>query len=102
MMWLGSHRSKDQLSGAQVMCAGGCAGALGWSLVIPMDVVKTRQQTGQAQGSILRVVRTIVRREGLPALFSGWGPAVLRAVPANAGLFLGVELSSRWLHAWLS
>jgi len=102
MMWFGNHRSKDQLNGAQVMCAGGCAGALGWSLVIPFDVVKTRQQTGQAAGSIFRIMHSIWSREGMSALFSGWGPAVLRAVPSNAGLFLGVELSSRWFHTLLN
>mmetsp|Transcript_53392 Transcript_53392/g.155658 ORF Transcript_53392/g.155658 Transcript_53392/m.155658 type:complete len:308 (-) Transcript_53392:278-1201(-) len=101
MMWLGNHNSKDQLNGVQVMCAGGCAGAVGWSLVLPFDVVKTRQQTGQAVGSLFHIMRTIWKREGMSGLFAGWGPAVLRAIPANGGLFLGVELSSRWLHAML-
>lgn len=102
MMWMGNYRSKDQLNEAQVMLAGGCAGALGWSLVIPFDVVKTRQQTGQVAGSVFHIMHTIWSREGMPGLFSGWGPAVLRAIPANAGLFLGVELSSRWLREILS
>mmetsp|Transcript_62121 Transcript_62121/g.160168 ORF Transcript_62121/g.160168 Transcript_62121/m.160168 type:complete len:338 (-) Transcript_62121:339-1352(-) len=90
--------SKDDLSPAQVLCSGGCAGALGWSLVLPFDVAKTRLQSGQIEGSCFRVLRHIARTEGMKGLFSGWGPAVMRAFPANAGLFLGVETSNRWIH----
>ena len=36
--------------------------------------------------------------EGWRALFKGWSAAVVRAFPANAGLFLGVEFTSRELR----
>ena len=35
----------------------------------------------------------------LRALFTGWTAAVCRAFPANAGLFAGVELTSRLLQS---
>mmetsp|Transcript_55018 Transcript_55018/g.119934 ORF Transcript_55018/g.119934 Transcript_55018/m.119934 type:complete len:324 (+) Transcript_55018:177-1148(+) len=91
--------SKDDLSVTQVLCAGGSAGALGWSLVLPFDVAKTRLQSGQIEGSCVHVLRQIALKEGMNGLFAGWGAAVLRAFPANAGLFLGVELSSRWIKS---
>lgn len=36
---------------------------------------------------------------GYPALFRGVGPAMLRAFPANAACFLGVEVSKKAMHA---
>mmetsp|Transcript_7369 Transcript_7369/g.19858 ORF Transcript_7369/g.19858 Transcript_7369/m.19858 type:complete len:339 (+) Transcript_7369:122-1138(+) len=90
---------KDDLSAAQVLCAGGSAGALGWSIVLPFDVAKTRIQSGQIEGSCVHVLRQIALREGMNGLFAGWGAAVMRAFPANAGLFLGVEMSNRWIHS---
>ena len=45
-------------------------------------------------------MRHIVRVEGVAALFSGWTAAVVRAFPANAGLFAGVEFVSRVLREW--
>jgi hypothetical protein len=68
---------------------------------MPFDVAKTRQQAGTAQGPLLQVMRGIVATEGSMALFNGWTAAVARAFPANAGLFLGVEISSRWMSRWL-
>jgi hypothetical protein len=63
--------------------------------------VKTRLQTGSAHGSVPRVMASIVAAEGGLALFSGWTAAVVRAFPANAGLFLGVEVSIRAMKRWL-
>jgi len=94
--------SKDGLSTPQVLLAGGLAGATGWSVVIPFDVVKTRLQTGQASGSCFHVMRTIIAREGYRKLFAGWSAAVMRALPANAAMFAGVELSNRWLQEMMS
>lgn len=101
MMRMQGCRSKDDLGAVQVMCAGGLAGATGWSLVIPCDVVKTRLQSGEARGTFMQVMRSIARTEGVTQLFAGWGAAVARAFPANAGLFFGVEWSSRWLKSLL-
>ena len=68
---------------------------------MPFDVAKTRQQAGSMHGPVLQVMRQIVAAEGSKALFKGWTAAVARAFPANAGLFLGVEVSSRWMERWL-
>jgi len=67
-------------------------------VILPFDVAKTRLQTGAARGPLPQVMAGIVAADGWSALFVGWRAAVLRAFPANAGLFLGVELSSRVLR----
>jgi len=91
-------RSKDELGSLQVFAAGGMAGAIGWSFVVPMDVIKTRLQTGRSNGALITVLRTIIAEEGWKSLFCGWTAAVTRAFPANAGLFLGVEFASRTMR----
>ena len=60
-----------------------------------MDVAKTRLQSGKARGGVLQVMRAIVVEEGWRGLFQGWTAAVVRAFPANAGLFVGVEMAIR-------
>ena len=89
--------SKDELGTPSVFVAGGLAGCIGWSLIIPFDVAKTRLQSGVADGGTFPLMLKIARAEGIGALFTGWSAAVCRAFPANAGLFAGVEVMSRLL-----
>ena len=98
MMQLRSYESKDDLGTPEVFFAGGLAGCIGWSVILPFDVAKTRLQAGSAQGGTIALMAQIVRVEGARALFTGWSAAVCRAFPANAGLFAGVELMSRLLQ----
>lgn len=87
---------RQRLSAGSTLAAGGTAGMVGWSVVFPMDVVKSRMQTSKSTGqSALAVARTIVRQEGVRALYQGVSAAVARAFPANAALLLGFELSHR-------
>ena len=96
---------KDNLGPAHIFLAGGLAGMTGWGAVIPADTIKSRLQSrppqaGEPTPSVLQIGREIVRSEGQRALWRGWTPAVLRAFPANAALFTGVELTSRALQIW--
>ena len=97
MMSFRGLKSKDDLGTPSIFFAGGAAGAIGWSVIIPFDVAKTRLQSGAAKGSLVALMLKIVRDEGASALMTGWSAAVCRAFPANAGLFAGVELMSRLL-----
>ena len=97
MMSMRKMESKDDLGTPSIFFAGGLAGCIGWSVILPFDVAKTRLQSGAAKGPLLGLMMQIVRDEGVGALLTGWGAAVCRAFPANAGLFAGVELMSRLL-----
>ena len=71
-----------------------------WAFAIPPDVIKSRYQ-GAPEGTyrgFLDCARRTVATDGVGALFKGFGPAMARAFPANAAVFVGVELSNAALN----
>ncbi|KAF2445495.1 mitochondrial carrier [Karstenula rhodostoma CBS 690.94] len=84
-----------QLSLSAVMVAGGAAGIAMWIPVFPIDTVKSRLQSAEGRPTIGGTVRGIYKSGGYKAFFPGMGPAMARAVPANAATFLGVELAQK-------
>ena len=95
----GIDPNTGQLSLSAVLFAGGFAGMAMWGLSIPADVLKSRLQTapeGKYSG-IYDVYKTLVKEEGYGALFKGMRPALIRAFPANAACFLGVEVAKKAL-----
>jgi len=82
-----------KLSLTAVMAAGGAAGVAMWIPVFPVDTVKSRLQSAEGNLSIMGTVRQLYGKGGLRAFFPGMGPAMARAVPANAATFLGVEIA---------
>ncbi|KAE9555684.1 hypothetical protein FO519_001155 [Halicephalobus sp. NKZ332] len=93
------HNKK--LSPAATLCAGGFAGIANWSVCIPADVIKSRLQTapeGKYPDGMRGVFREIIREEGARALFKGFVPVMLRAFPANAACFFGVELTLSFIR----
>jgi hypothetical protein len=78
--------------------SGGLAGMLGWTFAMPFDVPKTNVQARydtRVWGSYAPECARIARQRGISGLYSGLGPTLVRAFPANAALFLGVELGKR-------
>lgn len=84
-----------QLSLPAVMTAGGAAGVAMWIPVFPIDTIKSRLQSAEGSPTIGGTIREIYGRGGYKAFFPGIGPALARAVPANAATFLGVELAQK-------
>lgn len=82
-----------KLSLTAVMVAGGAAGIAMWIPVFPVDTIKSRLQSDPGRPTMAGVVRDIYGKGGFKAFFPGLGPALARAVPANAATFLGVELA---------
>ena len=84
-----------KLSPLAVLFAGGCGGVANWCVSIPPDVVKSRLQTApEGTYSGMTEVATVLFKEGgFGAFFKGIGPAMIRAFPANAACFLGMEVS---------
>jgi len=82
--------------------SGGLAGMLGWTVAMPFDVPKTNVQSRwdtKVVGSYLPEMSRIIRERGVMALYDGLGPVLLRAFPANAALFLGVEMGKKAFDA---
>ena len=88
-----------QLSPLAVLTAGGLAGVANWTVAIPPDVLKSRFQSapdGTYKG-IMDVYRKLMEKEGPGALFAGLRPAMIRAFPANAACFMGMEVARKML-----
>lgn len=83
------------LSLTAVMAAGGAAGVAMWIPVFPVDTIKSRLQSAEGKPTIGGVIREVYGKGGIKAFFPGFGPALARAVPANAATFLGVELAQK-------
>jgi solute carrier family 25 protein 39/40 len=88
--------SRDFLS------AGGAA-AIAGTLTLPLDVIKTRQQMllgdNHSRSSNLSIFKTyseIVREGGHRALLSGFGPRILKVVPACAIMMSSYQFSKRY------
>jgi len=91
----------EELRPIPILIAGGMAGVCNWLVAIPADVLKSRLQAApEGTYSGLRDVLTqLLQKEGFGALFKGIGPAMLRAFPANAACFLGVEVSMKVMNS---
>mmetsp|Transcript_9987 Transcript_9987/g.14694 ORF Transcript_9987/g.14694 Transcript_9987/m.14694 type:complete len:294 (-) Transcript_9987:278-1159(-) len=78
--------------------SGGFAGMLGWAMAMPFDVPKTNVQSRydtKVVGSFFPELFKIGKERGIIGLYSGLGPTLIRAFPANAALFLGVETGKK-------
>jgi solute carrier family 25 (mitochondrial carnitine/acylcarnitine transporter), member 20/29 len=87
-----------KLSLTAVCVAGGTAGVAMWIPVFPVDTVKSRLQSGEGNLGISATIRQLYSKGGIKAFFPGMGPAMARAVPANAATFLGVELAHQAMN----
>ena len=90
--------SPGKLSLLAVSTAGAAAGVAMWIPVFPVDTVKSRIQSAEGNPTIGGTIRTLYRNGGFKAFFPGIGPAMARAVPANAATFLGVELAHQAMN----
>ena len=69
-------------------------------MALPQDTLKSRLQTapeGRYPGGLRQVFVELIRTEGVGALYRGLVPALLRAFPANAACFFGMEISRKGL-----
>ena len=90
-------KPKSDLSLTAVMTAGGAAGIAMWIPVFPVDTVKSRLQSAEGNPTIGGTLKKLYGRGGFRAFFPGLGPAMARAVPANAATFLGYELAQKMM-----
>lgn len=91
-------KPSGSLSLPAITCAGAAAGVAMWIPVFPVDTVKSRLQTMEGKPTVGGIVSGLYKAGGLKAFFPGFGPAIARAVPANAATFLGVELAHQFMN----
>lgn len=75
--------------------SGGLAGCSSWTLLFPVDLIKSRMQKDVLQRgeriSVTRIVDCIKDVKGIRGFYAGWTPTVLRAFPIHSINFLVYE-----------
>jgi solute carrier family 25 carnitine/acylcarnitine transporter 20/29 len=87
---------------AAIIGAGSLAGISGWIFVYPIDVIKTKIQSEPSliwkdRSSCAQMYRRLLQESGPSVFMRGFGATILRAVPTNAVIFGGYELT---LEIW--
>ncbi|GET93783.1 mitochondrial carrier protein, putative [Leishmania tarentolae] len=79
------------------MLSGVAAGVCFWTSNYPCDFVKTRVQASKMKVRISDIIRTTYAAGGLRAFYRGYTACLLRSFPANASVWLGIELTTTFL-----
>ena len=77
--------------------SGAAAGAAMWIPIMPFDVIKTRVQLSPVHAKSSDLIKQLIKENGLTGLYKGLGPALIRAIPANAVGIWAAELTMNWL-----
>ncbi|XP_076917071.1 mitochondrial arginine transporter BAC1 [Bidens hawaiensis] len=80
--------------------SGGLGGIAFWSAVLPLDVAKTIIQTSPDNNlskNPFKILKSIYRRSGIRGCYTGLGPTVSRAFPANAAAIVTYEGAAKLL-----
>ncbi len=98
---------RNELSTSTVLVSGAISGVVTNIVPYPFDTAKSVLQTLQPGPStpsrgvgLLSVFKLIVETEGVMGLYRGITPALLRAIPSNAAVFLTYESLMRLLRNW--
>eukprot|EP00043_Microstomoeca_roanoka_P015929 m.160312 g.160312 ORF g.160312 m.160312 type:complete len:290 (-) comp16359_c1_seq1:187-1056(-) len=87
--------------------AGFIGGASGVVFATPFDVVKSRMQnqlpgTVHPYTSVLTSLRIIAQKEGMGALYKGFGPRLVRLGPGGGIMIVAFDFISSWLKTVMS
>lgn len=84
-----------------IFTAGGFAGILSWTIIVPLDVIKSMRQAdynNQMYKSSWDAVQTVYRNSGVKGFYSGYLMICLRSFPTNAITFLVYKKSLDYLN----
>ncbi|KAL7739001.1 hypothetical protein ACLKA6_017678 [Drosophila palustris] len=93
-----------EINTASTIFAGGAAGMAYWILGMPADVLKSRLQSapeGTYKHGVRSVFKDLIVKDGPLALYRGVTPIMIRAFPANAACFFGIELANKFFNTGL-
>ena len=95
-------RRRGAPSALTVLAAGGMAGAISWTLILPLDAMKSRIQADCPERphfrGVLHCARETVIRDGATALFRGFTTVAARGFVVNAATFFGYEYFMMGVH----
>lgn len=108
-MNLSNVENKDKLNSSFYVLSGGLAGCVGWTISIPMDVVKSNVSAYKLQNKNYTMMQTsnyvikkIYKSQGFRGFFNGLGVACVRSFPTNGTLFFAYELCNQYLDKYYS
>jgi solute carrier family 25 carnitine/acylcarnitine transporter 20/29 len=76
---------------------GSLSGLSAWLFIYPMDLIKTTIQSSNEKKEIKQVINNIYNTGGLSNFYKGFSLACMRCMPLHGGVFLGYEMSKKYL-----
>lgn len=76
---------------------GSLSGLSAWLFIYPMDLIKTKIQSSNEKIQIKQVINNIYNNGGLINFYKGFSLACMRCMPLHGGVFLGYEMSKKYL-----
>lgn len=71
-------------------------------MIFPFDVCKSKIQVESSKTPMLKVMKEIVKKNGLSALYNGLWPTLLRTIPSTSALFVTYEYSKNLMSNQLN
>lgn len=102
----GYHATKDFLTPPHAerlplhvpIVSGIVGGCLFWCSNYPLDFVKTQAQASTGSKiSLGEIVRRTYKAGGWRAFYKGFGPTMVRSIPANSTVWIGIEFTSQFM-----
>lgn len=92
-------KTKEDCGTFATIVSGAASGIALWSVIYPIDVVKSRIQVSRnvRDMNLFMHILDISRKEGFLVLYSGLQPTLIRTIPASAALFLSYEWTKKIL-----
>lgn len=91
-------KSIFQSQGAKDLLAAVISNTLGTYVGHPLDTIKVRMQVSSENTSTLKVIRNIVKAEGISGLFKGVTSPVIGQMPSNTLAFAANDFALRRLE----
>uniref|UniRef100_A0A1I7XZL6 Mitochondrial ornithine transporter 1 n=1 Tax=Steinernema glaseri TaxID=37863 RepID=A0A1I7XZL6_9BILA len=96
----GANGDKDNIGLLPTAVSGAVGGMALWTSIFPADVIKSRMQV-TGEGSFLSILKDMIKKEGLTALYKGLTPTLIRTCSASSCLFITYEETKKILHKLL-